>query len=663
MARDLAGTLVQVGVPTPDMRIDLPMIEFFGRGGALKPSWYGDCLPSRDFPVLVDLYLDGRLDLDRFVSETIGIDQVEEAFARMERGEVLRSVVVVSPERVPRAQRVFFALPPATSSCRVAWPMTLPLAPFGPRTGLRGMVAAADQLAASAGLGMLARGGSAADAAVATGAVMAVVGPHLCGLGGDVLAMVAPPGTPPEALLSVGRAGAGSDPARLRAEGMTVMPLRGDIRSVPVPGAVDGWLALHERYGRLPLDEVLGPAIELADDGFAASIMLALASHLVHALPGAGELCPDGPLEVGQRVRLPGIARTLRAIAHDGRAAFYDGEFGRGLLGLGAGHFAPSDLAISSATWCDAAATAGWGHELWTVPPPSQGYLTLAGASVAEASGLGPDPDDPRWAHVLVEAWRAVGPRPPRGALRRRRRVTRCSPQTDWPPRPPGSTPTGRGHPTSRRGGEPCGPGVARIGDGDTTHLCALDADGLGVSLTQSNALDFGSHLIEPATGVFLHNRGVGFSLVAGHPAEIAPGRRPPHTLSPMLATAPDGSLTHLVGAMGGDAQPQIIVQLLARLLRARQDPAAAVSAPRLTLDAPSAGPFRLWWGDDLTVLVESDAPAAWPERPDAARPPGARHPRLRPRRRRVRPDHRRGGGRRRVAAPGRRVGPPQPRG
>jgi S-(hydroxymethyl)mycothiol dehydrogenase len=95
MARDLAGTLVQVGVPTPDMRIDLPMIEFFGRGGALKPSWYGDCLPSRDFPMLVDLYLDGRLDLDRFVSETIGIGDVETAFARMERGEVLRSVVVV----------------------------------------------------------------------------------------------------------------------------------------------------------------------------------------------------------------------------------------------------------------------------------------------------------------------------------------------------------------------------------------------------------------------------------------------------------------------------------------------------------------------------------------------------------------------------------------
>jgi S-(hydroxymethyl)mycothiol dehydrogenase len=94
-ARDLAGTLVQVGVPTPDMRIELPFIELFGRGGRIKPSWYGDCLPDRDFPLLINLYLQGRLPLERFVSETIGLDGVEEAFAKMERGEVLRSVVVL----------------------------------------------------------------------------------------------------------------------------------------------------------------------------------------------------------------------------------------------------------------------------------------------------------------------------------------------------------------------------------------------------------------------------------------------------------------------------------------------------------------------------------------------------------------------------------------
>jgi S-(hydroxymethyl)mycothiol dehydrogenase len=97
-ARDLAGTVVQVGVPNPEMRLELPMIDFFGRGGQLKPSWYGDCLPSRDFPMLIDLYLQGRLDLDRFVSETIALDQVEDAFHRMEQGEVLRSVVVIGAD-------------------------------------------------------------------------------------------------------------------------------------------------------------------------------------------------------------------------------------------------------------------------------------------------------------------------------------------------------------------------------------------------------------------------------------------------------------------------------------------------------------------------------------------------------------------------------------
>ena len=494
--------------------------------------------------------------------------------------------------------------------------MTLPLAPFGTRTGRRGMVAAADQLAASAGVEMLSRGGSAADAAVAAGTVMAVVGPHMCGLGGDVLAMVAAPGSAPVALLSVGRAGAGSDAAALRAAGRTTMPLRGDLNSVPVPGAVDGWLALHARFGRLPLGTVVGPAVELAEDGFCASVMLALASHLVHELAGAGELCPHGPLEIGQQVRLPGLARTLRAIAAGGRDAFYCGEFGRGLRALANGHYAERDLSRGLAEWCEPVHASAWGHELWTVPPPSQGYLTVAAARIAEATGLGDDPDDPLWAHLVIESARAAGHDRPAvlfdgtdgpallapdrldAAVARIDRARAAAPDVR-----PGTVP-----------GPPDGVGgaVARVGEGDTTHLCALDAEGLGISLTQSNALDFGSHLIEPSTGIFLQNRGVGFSLVEGHPAELAPGRRPPHTLSPMLATTPHGALTHLVGAMGGDAQPQVILQLLARMLRAGQDPAQAIAAPRLALDAPSAGPFRLWWGEDLTVLVESDAPAGW---------------------------------------------------
>ena len=491
--------------------------------------------------------------------------------------------------------------------------MTLPLAPFSARSGLRGMVAAADQLAVVGGRRhprpRWVGGRCGSRHGDRHGGRRPA--PVRAGRGRPGHGRPARIGRPRRSCPS-GAPGAGSDPARMRAEGMAVMPLRGDIRSVQVPGAVDGWLALHERYGRLPLDEVLAPAIELASEGFAASIMLALASHLVHALPGAGELCPGGPLEVGQRVRLPGIARTLRAIAREGRAGFYGGEFGRGLLQLGGGHFAPADVATSAADLVRATAPACVG------PRPVDGATALAGLPDAggRGGGRGQRPRDrPGRCAVGPPAGGVVArrrPRPPRRALRRGRRGRAPRiPSASTPPWP-GWNRTGRRHPTSRRVAGLLGPAVARLADGDTTHLCALDADGLGVSLTQSNALDFGSHLVEPATGVFLHNRGVGFSLVAGHPAEVAPGRRPPHTLSPMLVTTPDGALTHLVGAMGGDAQPQIIVQLLARLLHSGQDPATAVSAPRLTLDAPAAGPFRLWWGDDLTVVVEADAPPGW---------------------------------------------------
>jgi gamma-glutamyltranspeptidase/glutathione hydrolase len=154
----------------------------------------------------------------------------------------------------------------------------------------------------------------------------------------------------------------------------------------------------------------------------------------------------------------------------------------------------------------------------------------------------------------------------------------------------------------------------ALLSDGDTTHLCAVDAQGLGISLTQSNALDFGSHLVAGDTGVFLHNRGVGFSLEPGHPAEYGPGRRPTHTLSPALVTRPDGTLAQIIGTMGGDVQPQIIMQLLVRLLHSGEDPATAISAPRVVHEAPGAPPFRLWQAPAQSLLMESDAPASWHE-------------------------------------------------
>jgi gamma-glutamyltranspeptidase/glutathione hydrolase len=473
------------------------------------------------------------------------------------------------------------------------------------------MVTAADQLAASAGIGMLESGGSAADAMVAAATVMAVVAPHLCGLGGDVLAMVKEPGAPPVSLLAVGRAGSGADPDRLRTEGHTDMPLRGDIRSVPVPGAVDGWLALHGRYGRLPWYSVLKPAIGLAEEGFAASLILAFASHLVADIPGAGQLCPGGPLAVSQVVHLPGIARTLRALAAEGRDGFYGGEFGRVLVELGAGEYTAQDLAQPLAQWTEPLMLRAFGHDLWTVPPPSQGYLTLAGAWIAEQIGLPSDATDPLWPHLIAEAGRAASFDRPAVLYDGADGSALLSPER-LGPRATGVDPE---HTVPWTDADVTAwTGASLSSDGDTTHLCAVDGEGLAISLTQSNALDFGAHLVAGDTGVFLHNRGVGFNLKPGHGAEYGPRRRPSHTLSPALATRPDGSLAQVVGTMGGDVQPQIILQLLARLLHCGEDPATAISSARVVHEAPGAPPFRLWQAPHQSLLMESDAPETWRE-------------------------------------------------
>ena len=322
---------------------------------------------------------------------------------------------------------------------------------------------------------------------------MAVTSPHLCGMGGDLLAMVFPPAGEPVALSAIGRAGSGVDAHQLRAEGHRVMPLRKDLRTVPVPGAVDGWLALHSRWGRLPLAAVFAPAIELAEEGFVASIMLTLASHLVYHVAGAQELCPSGPLGLEEHVRLPSTARTLRAIVREGRQGFYQGGFGQALIEMGQGIFTAEDFAQSLARWDQPLRLRVWGHDLWTMPPPSQGYLTLGSAWIAEHCGIGPDAADPLWAHLVVEASRAAGHDRPAvlydgadgPALLDEDRLARAAARID----PERAAPSDVG-PAAVPAGDAAA--IPRMGEGDTTHLCAVDADGLGISLTQSNALDLG---------------------------------------------------------------------------------------------------------------------------------------------------------------------------
>ncbi|MEO8690295.1 MAG: gamma-glutamyltransferase [Solirubrobacteraceae bacterium] len=455
------------------------------------------------------------------------------------------------------------------------------LAPVETRYAGTAMVSSGDHVATAAGVAMLRAGGSAADAAIAASAVLAVTWPQHCGPGGDLFAIVHVPGEDEPAVLNAsGRAGAGADPDRLRAEGETGMPLHRDVRAATVPGCVDGWVALHERFGRLALGEVLGPAGRLAADGFAAGPALARAAA---AMPQEAPEEMAGLRDAGTVVQRPGIEAALAAIARDGRDGFYAGPFGEALLALGGGEFEGADLERPGADWAEPLGLRVWGRQGWTVPPNSQGYLTLASASIAEGLELY-EPGDARWAHGLIEAAKAA--RSDRDTLLHEGadgRALLAAPRLAEQ----------RASIDPARASE-----LVRLrGDGGTISLATVDPEGMGVALIQSNSDIWGSGLF--VEGIVLHNRGAAFSLHEAARTEYGPGRRPPHTLSPLIVCRPDGSLHTVLATMGGQAQPQILLQLLARRLRAGQAPADALAGGRWVLD-----------GD--AVAVEAHAPTDW---------------------------------------------------
>ena len=464
----------------------------------------------------------------------------------------------------------------------------------------RHLVATADHLATSAGNEMFDRGGNAVDAAIAANAAIAVTGPHLCGMGGDLFALVYVDGEV-AALNASGRAGSGADPAVLRSEGRSTMPFRGDIRSVTVPGCIDGWVALHDRFGSLPLAEILEPAQRLAADGFPASPLLVGSTHRLEPA-GREELSElvEQATRPGARVRRPGAALALAAIGAGGRDAFYQGAFGEGLIELGNGWFSDDDLATSSADWVVPLSTDALGVTLHTIAPNSQGYLTLGGARLADQLDLPTAPHDPAWAHLLIEAAVAAGRDRPDQLHDRAdgnallalidERIGEIDPNE-----------------TSGRHLHSAG--------GDTTYLCTAgftrDGSPMAVSLIQSNASGFGAHLVEPSTGINLHNRGLGFNLIDGHPAELTPRRRPPHTLAPALATR-DGEFAAVFGTMGGDAQPQILLQVATRLFHYRQSPGQAIRAGRWALRGPETG-FDTWTSAGRPGIdIEGHASEEW---------------------------------------------------
>lgn len=482
--------------------------------------------------------------------------------------------------------------------------------PFGTATvhAPMGMVASADHLASGAGVAILRAGGTAADAAVAAGAVLAVTNQHQNGMGGDLFALVHQPGQPPQALCAAGRAGAGADPIQLRAEGFSAMPWWGDVRAATVPGCVDGWVELHRRYGRLSLAQVLEPATTYAATGFPASAELAWAASAILDVPGAEDfrdpaMAAGGRLAAGTLVRRPGVAAALEVVATAGRSGFYLGDFGAALVELGNGYFTRGDLARNQAEWMIPVRTRAWGHDIWAPPPPSQGYLTSAGAWVADRLDLpgrgAADPDDPGWAHLLAEAARQVG----------RDRPAVLHEGADGDVLVDESRLAGQ---LAAVDPERRGAAAPLAAAGDTTAVCVVDSERTGVVLIQSNAGGWGTGVAERESGIFLHNRGIGFSLQAGHPAEWAPGVRPPHTLAPALVTTPGGRLRLVLGTMGGDGQPQFLLQLLARTLLGGEAPGPALDAGRWAL---GPGGFTTWEGEGPgTLRVESHASEAWDE-------------------------------------------------
>lgn len=447
-------------------------------------------------------------------------------------------------------------------------------APVVTRHAPNAMVSTIDHLATQAGIDVLRDGGSAADAAIAANAVLSVTCPNMCGMGGDLWALVHHRSGRPEALDASGMAGSGADPERARADGLTAIPLKGDVRAVTMPGAVDGWLALHRRHGRLPLDRLFADAIRLAEDGFPMHPLLA------RSLPAvAGVANNDFPASgrTGDPVRRPGSARALRAVATDGREGFYGGEFGEGLLAVGPDEFATADLDVDQARWVAPISVDAFGHTIWSVPPTSQGYLILAAAAIADGFDLS---DDGAGQHLLVEAAVQAAHDRPTALFEGADPAVLLDPE--------------------RLAGRRAAIDLDRAGvvetpafDGDTTYLCVIDGEGMGVSLINSNASGFGAHLVAGTSGIFLQDRGLGFSLEPGHPAEYGPGRRPPHTLAPALVTHPDGRLRAVLGTMGGDAQPQIVLQLLASLLRFGEDTGRAIGRGRWRIASDNG--FDTW--------------------------------------------------------------------
>lgn len=447
----------------------------------------------------------------------------------------------------------------------------------------RNVVATSQPLAVSAGVSMLARGGNAVDAAVAAAAAIALTEPCSNGLGSDLFAQVWD-GDRLHGLNASGVAPAAWTPeyfARRYGGAAARRPERG-WDTVTVPGAVAGWRALHERFGRLDFAQLLEPAIGYAERGFAVSPITqdkwARGAALLAGEPGFAEhFLPRGRApRVGEHVIIPGSARALRSIAASQGESFYRGEIAEAIAAFaaaGGGALGRADLAAYAPEWVEPIGMDFQGYRVHEIPPNGQGIAALMCLGILRHAGIEEHAlDTADWYHLGIEAMKlafadAYAQVADPAAMRVRSDELL---DDDYLRR--------RARQIDPRRAQDFHSGIAPRGG--TIYLAAADERGMMVSLIQSNYMGFGSGIVVPGWGISLQNRGCGFSLDPSHPNCVAPGKRPFHTIIPGFLTR-DGRAQMSFGVMGANMQPQGHVQTLCRMLLGRQQPQAACDAPR----------------------------------------------------------------------------------
>jgi gamma-glutamyltranspeptidase/glutathione hydrolase len=462
--------------------------------------------------------------------------------------------------------------------------------PFPSRAVARstsGMLASPHPLATAAGVDVLRRGGNAVDAAIAANAVLAVVYPASCGIGGDALWLVHEPRTGETvAYNGSGRASAALDANALRERGLREMPLRGAL-TVTTPGCVRSWEDVAAAHGTRGLAELLAPAEGYARDGFVATDVVAAyfalnepllqadsdasAMFLARGLPRAGDLLHNVAL-----------ADTLRAIRRGGAAAFYGGAIGEAICATLHEHGNPmtlDDLRAQHTERMEPLHIEWQGREVYAHPPNSQAAVTLMILGALRDDGAANESD---WTHLAIEAIKeAFDLRDARFA----------EPAAMRAPIDDLLTPQALAAMRARLDPQRARPRRHPVDRGGTIALVAVDREGRAVSLIESLYMNFGSGLVARGTGVFLHNRGAYFSLEAGHCNELGGRKRPLHTLSPGMMLR-DGYPEFVYGTMGGDGQPQTHAQLIHSVYERGMSVQQAIDAPRFVYGRDSDSPY-----------------------------------------------------------------------